>query len=189
MGLPLNIEELIIEDVRKYRNRRIGEFLRELHLTEGRQTGIPTILKELEKNNSPEPVFATDNERSYFKTTFFINPEFEKLETSLEQVFPQVPPQYPASTQQKINDLKSKFEELLHHEGVIEGVKERLLMELFHIKEKGFLRRPEAEKIFKVSKATAERDIAFLKKLELIEFVGSPKAGRYVLTEKGKRFF
>ncbi|MBC8180822.1 hypothetical protein H8E88_06830 [candidate division KSB1 bacterium] len=43
-------------DVRKYRNRRIGEFLKELHLTEGRSTGIPKILKTLAKNGSPKPV-------------------------------------------------------------------------------------------------------------------------------------
>ena len=32
---------------RRYRNRRIGEFLKELDLTEGRATGIPKILKEM----------------------------------------------------------------------------------------------------------------------------------------------
>lgn len=32
---------------RRYRNRRIGDFLKELHLVEGRNTGIPTALKEL----------------------------------------------------------------------------------------------------------------------------------------------
>ncbi|WP_456325449.1 ATP-binding protein [Desulfonauticus submarinus] len=84
---PLNKEKLAKYqfDVRKYRNRRIGEFLKELHLTEGRQTGIPTILKEVEKNNSPKPVFETDEERSYFKTTFFIHPEFKGDEATLEQ--------------------------------------------------------------------------------------------------------
>ncbi len=30
---------------RRYRNRRIGEFLKELDLTEGRSTGNPKILK------------------------------------------------------------------------------------------------------------------------------------------------
>ena len=76
---PLDKEKLknLQFDVRKYRNRRIGEFLKELHLTEGRATGIPSILKSLEKNGSPKPVFETDDERSYFKTTFMIYPEFQ----------------------------------------------------------------------------------------------------------------
>ena len=30
-----------------YRNRRLGEFLKELDLTEGRSTGIPTIQERL----------------------------------------------------------------------------------------------------------------------------------------------
>jgi ATP-dependent DNA helicase RecG len=34
---------------RRYRNRRIGEFLKELHLTEGRNTGFGKILRALEK--------------------------------------------------------------------------------------------------------------------------------------------
>ena len=30
---------------RRYRNRRIGEFLKELHLTEGRNTGFQKIIR------------------------------------------------------------------------------------------------------------------------------------------------
>ena len=99
---PLNREKLLKYqfDVRKYRNRRIGEFLKELHLTEGRQTGIPTILKEIEKNQSPKPIFETDDERSYFKVTFFIHPEFKEDEISLGQVTPQAPLKHPSSTPQ-----------------------------------------------------------------------------------------
>ena len=51
---------------RRYRNRRIGEFLKELDLTEGRATGIPKILKEMAANGSPPPVFETDDERASF---------------------------------------------------------------------------------------------------------------------------
>ena len=51
---------------RRYRNRRIGEFLKELDLTEGRATGIPKILRAMRNNGSPQPVFETDEERSSF---------------------------------------------------------------------------------------------------------------------------
>ena len=51
---------------RRYRNRRIGEFLKELNLTEGRATGIPKILKVMASNGSPPPVFETDDERTSF---------------------------------------------------------------------------------------------------------------------------
>ena len=51
---------------RRYRNRRIGEFLKELELTEGRSTGIPKILRAMKVNGSPPPEFESDDERSYF---------------------------------------------------------------------------------------------------------------------------
>ena len=75
---PLNKEKLKLGsfDIRKYRNRRIGDFLKELHLTEGRATGIPKIKKALEKNGSPLPIFETDDDSTYFKTSFQIHPAF-----------------------------------------------------------------------------------------------------------------
>ncbi|MBK9148874.1 MAG: putative DNA binding domain-containing protein [Flavobacteriales bacterium] len=51
---------------RRYRNRRIGEFLKELDLTEGRATGIPKIIRAMRENGSPEPVFETEDERTTF---------------------------------------------------------------------------------------------------------------------------
>ena len=45
---------------RRYRNRRIGEFLKELNLTEGRGTGIPTMKRVLNINGSPKPIFKSD---------------------------------------------------------------------------------------------------------------------------------
>lgn len=51
---------------RRYRNRRIGEFLKELDLTKGRSTGIPKILRVVRANGSPMPIFETDDEDSYF---------------------------------------------------------------------------------------------------------------------------
>ena len=45
---------------RRYRNRRLGDFLKELDLTEGRSTGIPTIQDELRKNGSPRATIETD---------------------------------------------------------------------------------------------------------------------------------
>ncbi len=62
---------------RRYRNRRIGEFLKEMHLTEGRNTGFRKIRNALRNNGSPEPLFETDEERTYFATTIFIQPDFK----------------------------------------------------------------------------------------------------------------
>lgn len=63
----LKHEERIV--AREYRNRRIGDFLKELRLTEGRGTGFPTIYREMRKNSSPDPVFKTDERCTYFLTT------------------------------------------------------------------------------------------------------------------------
>lgn len=51
---------------RYYRNRRLGEFLKELSLTEGRNTGIPTIQRELALNGSRAATFETDEDRLSF---------------------------------------------------------------------------------------------------------------------------
>jgi len=59
---------------RRYRNRRIGEFLKELRLTEGRGTGVPTIFKAMRENGSPEPRFDTNAERTHFTTILPIHP-------------------------------------------------------------------------------------------------------------------
>ena len=61
---------------RRYRNRRIGDFLKELHLIEGRNTGIPTMIKALKNNGSPLPDFLTDEERSYFTVVFYVHDSF-----------------------------------------------------------------------------------------------------------------
>jgi ATP-dependent DNA helicase RecG len=63
---------------RRYRNRRIGDFLKELKLTEGRCTGIPTIIKAMKWNKSPAPVFKTDKNRTYFITVLPIHSMYKK---------------------------------------------------------------------------------------------------------------
>jgi ATP-dependent DNA helicase RecG len=61
---------------RRYRNRRIGEFLKELDLTEGRSTGIPKIREAMRRNGSPPPRFDTDEERTYFLAELPSHPAF-----------------------------------------------------------------------------------------------------------------
>ena len=63
---------------RKYRNRRIGEFFKEIELSEKQSTGIPKILRELKQNGSPAPIFETDQDRTYLITTIKIRDGFEK---------------------------------------------------------------------------------------------------------------
>lgn len=109
---------------RRYRNRRIGDFLKELHLTEGRNTSFKKILDALEANGSPKPEFETDEDRSYFITRLFIHEptwlnglteampvittnQFETIRDSLKVITDKLPPE---------NDLTlnaERFAELL----------------------------------------------------------------------------
>lgn len=63
---------------RHYRNRRLGDFLKELDLTEGKATGIPRMKKALKENGSPEPFFDFDEDRTFFEVDFYIHPAFKK---------------------------------------------------------------------------------------------------------------
>jgi len=87
---PLKIEDLNTGSarVRTYRNRRIGDFLKELHLTEGRCTGVPKIRKAMELNGSPSPIFETDQECHYFLTVLPIHPEATRKSTVAPQNTP-----------------------------------------------------------------------------------------------------
>ncbi|MDX9721835.1 MAG: ATP-binding protein [Myxococcota bacterium] len=58
------------------RNRRIGEYLKELRLAEARGTGLPKIRRSMEQNGSPAPRFDFDQTRSYFRVTLPAHPEF-----------------------------------------------------------------------------------------------------------------
>ena len=61
---------------RRYRNRRIGEFLKEPDLAEGRSTGVPKILRAMHNNGSPPPGFETDDDRTWFLVRLPAHPSF-----------------------------------------------------------------------------------------------------------------
>lgn len=61
------------------RNRRIGEFLKELRLAEMRYTGIAKIRRKMEENGSPEPVFEFDEGRTYFTVILPAHPGYSVI--------------------------------------------------------------------------------------------------------------
>ena len=75
---PITNDDLKKERVisRSYRNRRVGDFLKELDYTEGRSTGFPKIYRHLKKNYSPKPKFETDENKQHFLTTIYCHPLF-----------------------------------------------------------------------------------------------------------------
>ncbi len=72
-----NIKDYKIRS-RIYRNRRIGDFFKEVKLTEGRNTGIPNALIALKENGSEYPIFEMDEERRYLSVILKINKAFIK---------------------------------------------------------------------------------------------------------------
>ena len=64
-----------------YRNRRLGDFLKELDLTEGRSTGVPTNQAKLAENGSPRAIFETTEDRLTFLVTI---PIYEECSDSSE---------------------------------------------------------------------------------------------------------
>ncbi len=67
---------------RVYRNRRIGDFLKELHLTEGRNTGFPNAIAALERNGSGKLEFITNDDRDFLSVIIPIHPYFTSLPKS-----------------------------------------------------------------------------------------------------------
>ena len=62
---------------RFYRNRRIGEFLKELDLAEGRNTGIGKIVRAMRENGSPPPEFYNPETRSFMTVILPIHKAFK----------------------------------------------------------------------------------------------------------------
>lgn len=61
---------------RSYRNRRIGDFLKELRYIEGRNTGFPNARRALEANGSGDLTFESDEQRGFLSVTIPVHPAF-----------------------------------------------------------------------------------------------------------------
>lgn len=144
---------------RYYRNKRLGEFLKELDLTEGKSTGIPTIQEELRNNGSPKAAFETDDERRAVTVEIPIHPDF-----LVEQVDLQNEPQSePQSEPQRLGALEEDILNLIRLDG--------------HVT------RDKMASQMKVSLSTVKRSINKLKDIGLIEYEGSSKNGYWIIKQ------
>ena len=89
-GIDRSISEKTIAEGKRfvsgyYRNRRLGGFLKELDLSEGHSSGIPTIQEELEKNGSPRAEFFTDEDRRAMRIRIPIHPAFLEEGTDITE--------------------------------------------------------------------------------------------------------
>uniref|UniRef100_UPI0040564EA5 ATP-binding protein n=1 Tax=Acetatifactor sp. TaxID=1872090 RepID=UPI0040564EA5 len=155
---------------RRYRNRRIGDFLKELHLTEGRNTGFKKILNALERNGSPKPEFETDDARSYFISRFFIHEGF--LQEPNERSLSEVGAQNERSLSEVLSEVLKKSD--------FDKVKKIIL----YIEEKGKITPKEAEEICGKSTATVRRYLKMLAQTGYIKAEGSTSNIVYKTTDK-----
>ena len=141
---------------RRYRNRKLGDFLKELDLTEGKATGIPTIIKEMKQNGSPMAEFDCDDARTYFLVNFPVHPAFVG-EPLLE------------------NEAQNEAQN--------SGLSERQLAIIAAIKADDTITRTKLMKLFNVSKSTIERDLRVMKNLGILYYEGVSKSGKWVLSQ------
>lgn len=137
--------------VRRYRNRRLGDYLKELNLSEGRSTGIPTIQNELRRNGSPTAKIETDETRTYFLITI---------------------PCHPTFIDDRIDD---RIDDILGHN--LKSVRQRkvilLLIKFPQISSEQLANRLE------VSTATISRDLKALTDKGLISRIGGRRVGQW----------
>ena len=82
-------EKIAAYDIRAriYRNRRIGDFLKELHLIEGRNTGFPNALAALEQNGSKRLTIEMNPERDYVSVTIPVHEYFLKSKKNKKEQY------------------------------------------------------------------------------------------------------
>ncbi len=157
---------------RRYRNRRIGDFLKELHLTEGRNTGFKKILDALEANGSPRPEFETDEAHSYFITRLFIHRGFAEGKYGDESVST---PSTPNSTPSTPNSTSS----ILLPDGLQQMELREQILEL--IKKNPSISKKNMALILRVSMYALKMELAAMSDEHVAEFVGFSRNGRWVV--------
>lgn len=145
---------------RRYRNRRIGDILKELHLTEGRNTGFGKILSALEENGSPKPEFETDEGHNYFITRLFVHKAFMRQGQKGAKV-----------------DLKGAK---VGQKGAKKGT-ERSLEILNRMRENPFVTQVKLMEEFHLSRKQIQNIIQYLRLNGLVEREGSNRSGKWIV--------
>lgn len=150
---------------RRYRNRRLGDFLKELDLTEGRSTGVPTIQKKLAENGSPRATFETTDDRLTFLVTIPVHEGCNESSGISEKCS-----ETSSGTQSKSSETNSKSSgtrqkttdkilELIKHDSKITAF--QIAMELG------------------ISTRGVEKNLRLLRESGIIKRIGSPTFGGY----------
>ena len=137
---------------RRYRNPKIGEFFKEIDLSEKKSTGISKILRELRINGSPLPNFETDMDRTYMITTIKIHDGFKSKSDNRNKSFDR-------SFKQKNYD--------------------KLLPLIQYLDEYNEITPLEAERVVNKSKSTVYRYLTMLTETGYVEVYGNTNKAVY----------
>lgn len=149
---------------RRYRNRRIGDILKELHLTEGRNTGFGKILRALEENGSPKPEFVTDEDHSYFISRIFVHEAFLEGDNSQREA------EKEPKRSQKGAEREPKRSQ--NRQGILQRMKENPEITQSKLMEEFNLSRKQVQNIIKA-----------LREEGLVERCGSNRSGKWIVKE------
>ena len=145
---------------RRYRNRRLGDFLKELDLTEGRSTGIPTIQNELKKNGSHRATIETNEERS------FINVYIPIHEGCGDTVILNDPKNDPKDDPKKLSERQKLILQVISNDRTVT--------------------RQQLVQRTKISDSTIKRELSKLKELGYIERIGGKTFGHWEIKKQAK---
>ena len=136
--------------------------MKELQLSEGRTTGIPTIQDELRRNSSEPARIETDEDRTYFLIEIPCRDGFENKVITSETI-----------------------------PGTINGtINERDIVIMTELSKQPGMKKNELAEKLALSVRTISRILQNLSSdsLDFIKYYGSKKTGGYVLTEKGHAY-
>ena len=156
---------------RRYRNRYLGDFLKELDLTEGRSTGVPTIQEKLADNGSPRATFETTEDRLTFLIHIPIHPGCESNSLSVGGVKSPVS----SETQPKSSETSSE-------RGSERGSETRdLILEI--IEQNPHVTTAEIAMKLNISSRGIEKQIRKLRETGIIKRVGGRYGGHWEVIE------
>ncbi len=180
-GIDRSIPQRVIEEgerfsSRYYRNRRLGEFLKELDLSEGKSTGIPTIQEELRNNGSPKAKFFTDDDRRAVTVEIPIHPDFINKKVDIE-------PQKVDIESQKVDiqELKVNYIERLKNIGVNKSTLDKINILLDAVELGQIFGRTDVVNVLDISPTAASNFISKMCQADVFETVEGKGKGKYRL--------
>lgn len=162
------IQQARVLKARRYRNRRLGDFLKELDLSEGRATGIPTIQGELRKNGSGLARIETDEDRSYFLIEIPCHPGFNGIEMPVAKTRPETEPE---------TELETELEMGSRYDLLKKNKTASFILALIRVNPAATI--TELVEQSRKSRTTVQNCIKLLKDEKIIRRIGANKGGSW----------